>query len=227
MKREITVRLLGLIVLSGVLALPLHAQTMGETRTPTAPPKPKIVIKNKIKPTPRVNPLRVRPVVIQNAPTAPQVVTILHKLNGLKLFRLLVRSNELAAIANLDKAFQVEAEIHTNVIAGLALDDGRTIAVWLPEAEAEMPPVPFPFASGSASGTTAFSRSASAGEEHTGAESHRFRQDADGDSRTSSWSFSGDVSACRSQSCHPGWKATHGPLCRARRTDRPLGDYFG
>ncbi|MDQ2937239.1 MAG: PDZ domain-containing protein, partial [Acidobacteriota bacterium] len=36
--------------------------------------------------------------------------------------------------------------VHTNVIAGLALDDGRTIAAWLPEAEAEMPPPPIPFA---------------------------------------------------------------------------------
>ena len=30
-------------------------------------------------------------------------------------------------------------DVHTNVIAGLALDDGHTIAAWLPEAEAEMP----------------------------------------------------------------------------------------
>ncbi len=112
---------------------------------PEAPAKaPKAVVQKKIVSAPRVRPVRVRPVVIQNAARAPQVVTILHGLNGLKLFRLLLRTNELAAITKLDKTFQIENEIHTNVIAGLALDDGRTIAVWLPEAEAEMPPLPFP-----------------------------------------------------------------------------------
>jgi S1-C subfamily serine protease len=78
---------------------------------------------------------------------APQVVTILHRLNGLKVFRLLIRSDQqLGAIANLDEAFNITGDVHTNVIAGLALDDGRTIAAWLPEAEAEMPPPAIPFA---------------------------------------------------------------------------------
>lgn len=147
MRTEITIRLLGVFILSSVLAIPLAAQTMVETPASPAPTQPnKVVIQKKINPAPRVNPVRVRPLVIQNEATAPQVVTILHKLNGLKLFRMLLRSNELAAIAQVDKEFQVENEIHTNVIAGLALDDGRTIAVWLPEAEAEMPPPPFPYA---------------------------------------------------------------------------------
>lgn len=79
--------------------------------------------------------------------TAPQVVTILHRLNGLKMFRLLLRSSEeLRAIARLDDAFKITDEVHTNVIAGLALDDGQTIAAWLPDAEAEMGPPPNPFA---------------------------------------------------------------------------------
>ena len=80
-------------------------------------------------------------VILENRPAAPQVVTILHRLNGLKIFRLLIRSEEeVEAIAQLDRAFQLAGEVHTNVIAGLALDDGRTIAAWLPEAEAELPP---------------------------------------------------------------------------------------
>lgn len=83
----------------------------------------------------------VRPVILENKPAAPQVVTILHSLNGLKVFRLLIRSQEqVEAIARLDEAFKIAGEVHTNVIAGLALDDGHTIAAWLPEAEAEMPP---------------------------------------------------------------------------------------
>ena len=86
-------------------------------------------------------------VILENKSAAPQVVTILHRLNGLKVFRLLLRSNEqVGAIDKLDEAFQIAGEVHTNVIAGLALDDGHTIAAWLPEAEAEMPPRVIPFA---------------------------------------------------------------------------------
>lgn len=82
---------------------------------------------------------------VENSVSAPQVVTILHRLNGLKVIRLLLRGNELGAISNIDDAFQMSSEVHTNVIAGLALSDGHTIAAWLPEAEAELPP-PFTFA---------------------------------------------------------------------------------
>lgn len=86
------------------------------------------------------------PVQAESTESAPQVVTILHRLNGLKVIRLLLRGNEeLGAIANLDQAFEMGGEVHTNVIAGLALSDGQTIAAWLPEAEAELPP-PAPFA---------------------------------------------------------------------------------
>ncbi|HEV2883927.1 MAG TPA: PDZ domain-containing protein [Pyrinomonadaceae bacterium] len=83
-------------------------------------------------------------VIVEHVAVAPQVVTILHRLNGLKVFRLLVRSrNDVGSIANLDEAFKMTSEVHTNVIAGLTLDDGRTIAAWLPGAEAEMPPSTF------------------------------------------------------------------------------------
>jgi S1-C subfamily serine protease len=80
-------------------------------------------------------------VILENKAPAPQVVTILHRLNGLKVLSLLIRSKEqVEVIAKLDEAFKLSSDVHTNVIAGLALDDGETIAAWLPEAEAEMPP---------------------------------------------------------------------------------------
>jgi len=86
-------------------------------------------------------------VVLDNKAAAPQVVTIIHRLNGLKMFRLLLRSeDQVQAIASLDDSFKFMEDVHTNVIAGLALDDGQTIVAWLPEAEVELgPPVnPFP-----------------------------------------------------------------------------------
>jgi len=123
--------------ISLLLGLALCVAALGQTpsarptipRTPEAPPaKPGT------------------PVQVENSVSAPQVVTILHRLNGLKVIRLLLRGNEqLGAIANIDDAFQMSSEVHTNVIAGLALSDGQTIAAWLPEAEAELPP-PLPFA---------------------------------------------------------------------------------
>ena len=114
----------------GVVCSPIAGQT------PAPAPQPR-----KIEKTTTIN-----RVVVENKPAAPQVVTILHTLNGIKVFRLLVRNQEqLEAIGKLDEAFKLAGEVHTNVIAGLALDDGQTIAAWLPEAEAEMPP-PIPFA---------------------------------------------------------------------------------
>jgi S1-C subfamily serine protease len=73
-------------------------------------------------------------------------VTILHRLNGIKAIRLVINKEQAEAIARLDEAFNLDSEVHTNVIAGLALDDGKTIVAWLPEAEAEIPPPPAFFA---------------------------------------------------------------------------------
>ena len=71
-------------------------------------------------------------------PRAPQVVTIVHRLNGLKMFRLLLRSHEqVQTISSMDSAFNLTDDVHTNVIAGLMMEDGETIAAWLPEAEVE------------------------------------------------------------------------------------------
>jgi len=122
------------IVLVGCLS---WSQTGAQTPSATAPQPPR-------RPTAST---RANPVIVQSGVAAPQVVTILHRLNGLKVFRLLLRSSEqFGSIANLDDAFQIAGDVHTNVIAGLTLDDGQTIAAWLPEAEAEMPPPSIPFA---------------------------------------------------------------------------------
>src|SRR5215203_6394250 len=60
------------------------------------------------------------------APIAPQVVTIIHRLNGLKMFRLLLRSEQqMRSIEALDSAFSLMDDVHTNVIAGLTMDDGE------------------------------------------------------------------------------------------------------
>jgi serine protease Do len=67
-------------------------------------------------------------------------VTIIHRLNGLKMFRMLLRSEQVQSVDALDLAFNLMDDVHTNVIAGVAMDDGETIAAWLPEAEVEFGP---------------------------------------------------------------------------------------
>ena len=63
---------------------------------------------------------------------------MLHRINGFKMLRLLIRSGErVDAVDNLDEAFQNAGAGRTNIIAGLTLDDGQTIAAWLPEAEVD------------------------------------------------------------------------------------------
>ena len=87
------------------------------------------------------------PVVVDDRGAAPQVVTILHRLNGLKMFRLLLRSGEeIGAISKLDEAFKIKDEVHTSVIAGLAMGDGETVAARLPQADAELGPAMAPVA---------------------------------------------------------------------------------
>jgi len=84
-------------------------------------------------------PIKAARVSADKLPAAPQVVTIIHRLNGLKMFRLLLRSeDQVQAIASLDSSFNLLDDVHTNVIAGLAMEDGETIAAWLPEAEVEV-----------------------------------------------------------------------------------------
>ena len=92
-------------------------------------------------PTPRRPSASVRVAQKPERRNARQVVTIVHRLNGLKMFRLLLRSEQqVQSISGLDTTFNLRDDVHTNVIAGLAMEDGETIAAWLPEAEVEFGP---------------------------------------------------------------------------------------
>src|SRR5678816_729809 len=118
-----------------LLVSALFCQTVASGQTPAPPPK------------------------APKPPAAPQVVTIIHRLNGLKMFRLLLRSEQVQSIDALDSAFNLMDDVHTNVIAGLAMDDGETIAAWLPEADVEFGPpvVAFPVRPGPPKSPRAFS----------------------------------------------------------------------
>jgi Trypsin-like serine proteases, typically periplasmic, contain C-terminal PDZ domain len=111
---------IGLIIAAAIQCV------IAQTPAPAQPPK-------------TVSPAPAQPAVPpQNRAATPQVVTVLHRLNGLKMFRMLLHSEQgVEAIANLDNTFTLMDDVHTNVIAGLALDDGQTIAAKLPEVDVE------------------------------------------------------------------------------------------
>ena len=86
-------------------------------------------------------PVKVSKTNADKLPAVPQVVTIIHRLNALKMLRLLARSEQqIESVAALGSTFNLMDDVHANVIAGLAMDDGETIAAWLPDAELEFGP---------------------------------------------------------------------------------------
>src|SRR5256714_5540162 len=105
------------------------------TQTQTPEQTEKGQARKQIKRTPS-RPARVTMVKDQE-PVAPQVVTIVHRLTGAKLLRYLLRqSGERGTVATIDPD-AIMSEIHASIIAGWALEDGKTIAARLPEAAAE------------------------------------------------------------------------------------------
>ena len=125
---------------AGFIALIIAAAIQcGVAQTPPPAQPPKTV--SPVRPQPAAPP--------QSRAATPQVVTVLHRLNGLKMFRLLLHTEQgVEAIANFDNTFTLMDDVHTNVIAGLASDDGQTIAARLPEVDVEFniafPPPPNP-----------------------------------------------------------------------------------
>lgn len=65
----------------------------------------------------------------------PQVVTVVHRLSGLKVLRLMRRTG--AQVAELDKDFVSTPDSHTSITAGFVLGNGHTVVARLQQAEVE------------------------------------------------------------------------------------------
>jgi S1-C subfamily serine protease len=96
-----------------------------------------------------------RPVALvqASANTAPQVVTVVHRLSGMKVLSLLHRGGQSPMIVGDE--FVTARDMLTSVTAGFPLGDGKSIIARLPQAEAAFafnfswpampaPPAPFP-----------------------------------------------------------------------------------
>lgn len=124
--------LLAGVVLFSMASLVVFGQ---QAATATEPPP-------QVKPKPPIRKTTAPPngVVVLARPQAdaPQVVTVVHQLSGLKILRLFLRQAGENDIVAINEPFAMTNEVHTNIIAGLVLDGGQTIAVWLPQAAAEI-----------------------------------------------------------------------------------------
>ena len=65
-----------------------------------------------------------------------QVVTVVHRLNGLKALALLQQNGE--AVTMVDEDILTASNVVTSITAGFALGDGQSIVARLPPAEAEI-----------------------------------------------------------------------------------------
>jgi S1-C subfamily serine protease len=108
------------------------AQTPSSAQAAPEKPQPRRPTKRATTPPARVT------VIAGKSQVAPQVVTIVHRLTGMKMLRYLLRQgNEGDQVFTIDPE-AISNDAHASIIAGWALDDGKTIAARLPQAGAEI-----------------------------------------------------------------------------------------
>jgi len=125
-------------VASAVTAIP-------QTPASTTPATPAAVVQTPLPERPQRRPIHPVPapparvtVVPNQTPVAPQVVTVVHRLTGVKLLRLLqTQVGENSIIETVDPE-SLRTDAHASIIAGWALDDGKTVAARLPQVFAEI-----------------------------------------------------------------------------------------
>jgi S1-C subfamily serine protease len=137
MRNRISFLFLSSIVLAFSVCVGVFAQEPAATAVPQAGPQTttsEATSPRKRVPTP---PARVT-VIRGDSQDAPQVVTIIHRLSGVKMLRLLRRqAGEGGVIETIDPK-TLMSDAHASIIAGWAMDDGKTIAARLPQAAAEI-----------------------------------------------------------------------------------------
>ena len=128
--------------LLGVAALAQTATTVPSTPVQSRPVPAQPVVPEKIQPrrkSVRVGsapPAKVTVIPDQRA-VAPQVVTIVHRLSGIKMLRFLLRQQGEAGTVSMIDPLSMTSDAHASIIAGWAIDD-KTITARLPQAAAEI-----------------------------------------------------------------------------------------
>src|SRR5437763_6835360 len=130
------------LIVSALLVVPSASLAQSSAATAPQTPSPSQAAPEKTqprRPTKRATTPAARVTVIAGqSQVAPQVVTIVHRLTGVKMLRYLMRQgNEGDQIFTIAPD-AISNDAHASIIAGWALDDGKTIAARLPQAGAEI-----------------------------------------------------------------------------------------
>lgn len=134
--KRVFLRTVELLLLSLALGVAAMAQT-GTAATPAQAPEAAGQEKMPRKPGKRVQqPPALVTVLPSDPPAQPQVVTIIHRLSGVKVLRMLLRQAGSGVVETIDPQ-TITSDAHASIIAGWALEDGKTIAARLPQASAE------------------------------------------------------------------------------------------
>ncbi|HVS83206.1 MAG TPA: PDZ domain-containing protein [Pyrinomonadaceae bacterium] len=129
------------LVLLGTAALAQTAASAPPTPIQSPPVPARAVVPEKIQPRRRpmvasTPPAKVT-VIPDQQPVAPQVVTIVHRLSGIKMLRFLLRqAGEAGTVAMIDP-LSMTSDAHASIVAGWAIDE-KTITARLPQAAAEI-----------------------------------------------------------------------------------------
>ena len=133
--RNIVLLIPALLLSPGLVAAQTSAPTVAATASlaPAQNPEPE-----KLRKTPRRPPMGRVTVVPSQYQVAPQVVTVIHRLSGVKLLRFILRQAGEGGVVETIDPESVNDDAHASIIAGWTLDDGKTIAARLPQAGAEI-----------------------------------------------------------------------------------------
>jgi S1-C subfamily serine protease len=103
------------LILVGVAAACVHAQ-VATTPRPPQPQPDTLVVKS-------------------GRRQSPQIITLVHRVNGFKALLLLRRSGQM--VTTVDDNFMTSTDAVTSITAGFALGDGKSVVARLSQAEAE------------------------------------------------------------------------------------------
>ncbi|MGZ8844247.1 MAG: hypothetical protein ACXW18_11340, partial [Pyrinomonadaceae bacterium] len=140
MNKRVSLRVSGLMMLAllvpaGVAVAQTPATDAGQTARPApaqSPDQEKATRKPTRRPSGRVT------VVPSQGPIAPQVVTVIHRLSGVKILRFLLRQSGQNGVVETIDPDTLNNDAHASIIAGWTMDDGKTITARLPQAAAEI-----------------------------------------------------------------------------------------
>ena len=139
MRRRVSLRACLQVIPSVILMTGIVAAQSSQSPATSGAPAPTVTL-TPVQEKPARKPRQPGRVTVIRSQTqvAPQVVTVIHRLSGVKILRFLLRQAVANGVVEMIDPETVNNDAHASIIAGWALDDGKTIAARLPQAAAEI-----------------------------------------------------------------------------------------